>query len=75
MARRSDDKGLLEVWQEAFGENEDPLRLMVEHMLQRFLEAEMTEFIGAEPGERTEERTGYRNGHRRRTLTTRVGRA
>jgi transposase-like protein len=37
------------------------------------LEAEMTEHLGAEPNERTEEREGYRNGHYTRSLVTRVG--
>ena len=33
----------------------------------------MTEHLGAEPDERTEEREGYRNGHYTRSLVTRVG--
>ena len=33
----------------------------------------MTDTLGAEPGERTEERLGYRAGHYPRTLVTRVG--
>jgi putative transposase len=37
------------------------------------LEAEMTEYVGAEPYERTDERRTYRNGYRPRQLTTRVG--
>jgi putative transposase len=49
------------------------LREIVERVLQELLEAEMTEHIGAAPYERAEGRTGHRNGHKPRTLRTRVG--
>jgi putative transposase len=54
---------------------DDPafLREIVERVLQELLEAEMTEHIGAAPYERSERRTGHRNGHKPRTLRTRVG--
>ena len=42
-------------------------------MLDEILESEMTDHVGAQPHERTEERTGRRNGHYERGLTTRVG--
>jgi putative transposase len=42
-------------------------------VLQELLEAEMTEHIGAAPYERTERRTGHRNGYKPRALRTRVG--
>jgi putative transposase len=42
-------------------------------VLQELLEAEMTEHVGAAPYERTAERKGHRNGHKPRTLRTRVG--
>lgn len=74
MTRRDDGKGLLALWQESCGDGEDPLRGLLEHMLQRLLEEEMTAFLGAEPHQRTAQRRGYRNGHQSRTLTTRVGR-
>ena len=41
--------------------------------LQEVLEAEMTEALGAEKGERTAERQGYRSGYYGRTLITRIG--
>jgi transposase-like protein len=41
--------------------------------LQEVLEAEMTEALGAEKGERTSGRQGYRSGYYGRTLITRVG--
>ena len=54
---------------------DDPgfLREVVERVLQEILEAEMTHHIGAAPYERTEWRTGHRNGYKPRTLRTRVG--
>jgi transposase-like protein len=51
----------------------DFLREIVERVLQEVLEAEMTEHVGAAPYERTEARKGHRNGHKPRTLRTRVG--
>ena len=41
--------------------------------MQEMLEAEMTDALGAEKGERTAARLGYRSGHYTRTLVTRVG--
>jgi transposase-like protein len=54
---------------------DDPsfLREIVERVVQQILEAEMSEHIGAAPYERTEKRTGQRNGYKPRTLRTRVG--
>jgi putative transposase len=49
------------------------LRGIVEGVLQHLLEAEITEHIGAAPYERTEKRTGHRNGHKPRKLKSRVG--
>jgi putative transposase len=54
---------------------DDPgfLKEIVERVLQELLEAEMTEHVGAAPYERSTERKGHRNGHKPRTLRTRVG--
>jgi putative transposase len=54
---------------------DDPgfLREVLERALQQILEAEMTEHLGAAPYERTEGRTGHRNGYKPRALRTRVG--
>jgi len=46
---------------------------LVETVLNQVLEAQVTEALGAERHERTDERVGYRNGYRPRTLYTRVG--
>jgi putative transposase len=54
---------------------DDPsfLKEIVEKVLQELLEAEMTEHVGAAPYERSEKRTGQRNGYKPRALRTRVG--
>ena len=59
--------------QAALLDDSDFLRTLVERTLQQILETEMTAHVGAEPYERTETRTGHRNGYRPRTLHTRVG--
>ena len=52
---------------------QDGLSKLVETVLNQVLEAQVTEALGADRHERTEERQGYRNGYRTRTLYTRVG--
>src|ERR671910_823547 len=54
-------------------EDRDFLRPLVQAVLQELLEAEMTEALGAEKGERTPQRLGHRSGYYPRTLATRVG--
>lgn len=54
-------------------ESNNPFKDMLEFMVQRTLEHEMTEHLGAKPYERTGERKGHRNGYKPRTLITRVG--
>jgi len=54
-------------------EQEDFLLPLVQKIVQQVLEAEMDEAIGAEKGERTPNRQGYRSGYYGRTLVTRVG--
>jgi len=49
------------------------MRVLLERLLQRLLEEEMTANLGAEPYERTDGRCGHRNGYKPRTLKTRVG--
>jgi putative transposase len=53
--------------------DQDFLRPVVQVVLQELLEAEMTEVLGAEKGERTPQRLGHRSGYYGRTLVTRVG--
>jgi putative transposase len=73
MARRGEDRGWLALWQEASRQGEDGFRRVLEQLVQGILEEEMTAFLGAEPYQRAEGRQGYRNGHKPRTLVTRVG--
>ena len=68
--QRRSDAGLV---QEVLLDNPGFLREIVERVVQQVLEAEMTEHIGAASYERTENRTGQRNGYKPRTLRTRVG--
>ncbi|MFJ9609686.1 IS256 family transposase [Kitasatospora sp. NPDC101176] len=49
------------------------IRTLAQRLLQELIEAEATARIGAEPGEHTEARTTWRNGHRGKTLTTQAG--
>jgi putative transposase len=53
--------------------DEEFLRTLVRTALEEVLEAEMTEALGAEKGERTPSRLGYRSGYYGRTLITRIG--
>lgn len=52
---------------------EDNLRQMLTTLVQDTIEREFTRFLGAAPHERSATRQGWRNGHRRRHFTTRVG--
>ena len=49
------------------------LRRLMQEALQHVLEAELTEAVGASPGERTAGRLGYRAGYYSRGLATRIG--
>jgi len=46
---------------------------LLQASLQQVLEGQMTDFLGAGPGERTRSRAGRRNGHRERSLRTSFG--
>jgi transposase-like protein len=58
---------------ETAGNAEDPMRALAELVTDFLMEAEVTAKIGAEPHERSEERTTHRNGHRERRWDTRLG--
>ena len=49
------------------------LKPLIQAAVQEVLEAEMTEALAAEKGERTEGRLGYRSGYYSRFLITRIG--
>src|SRR5215470_10527491 len=54
-------------------QDRDLLKALVKEALDQILQAEMTEFLGAAPGERNGSRLGYRAGYYERGLVTRVG--
>ena len=54
-------------------DGDNPLRQMLEWMVQQALELEMNGHLEAQSYERSDERLGYRNGHRPRVFTTAVG--
>ena len=69
-----DQSALLEVLEMLKGAGvEDRIRQAAETIYQALIEAELTAVIGAHPHQRTETRTGMRNGHRARTITTTAG--
>ncbi|NMG01237.1 IS256 family transposase [Aromatoleum toluolicum] len=51
----------------------DLMKALMKQALQEVLEGEMTELLGAAPGERTDSRQGYRAGYYSRGLVTRIG--
>jgi putative transposase len=65
---------ILEVVKEVLrDEHADVIRESVRAVAQELMEAEISELIGAERGERTEDRATYRNGYRPRRWDTRAG--
>lgn len=65
-AKQMDLKALL-------SEDRDFLLEVMRQALEQVLEAEMSEHLGALPGERSEGRQGYRAGHYTRSWVTRIG--
>src|SRR6266404_5796444 len=72
MTKRQGKAGTIDVKALLAGD-EEFLRALVRTALQEVLQAEMTEVLGAEKGERTAGRLSYRSGYYGRTLITRVG--
>jgi transposase-like protein len=58
---------------EALAVDRDLMKALVQEALQEILEAEMTEQLGAAPGERSDGRLGYRAGYYPRHFITRIG--
>jgi putative transposase len=54
-------------------EHADVLRESLRWLVARLMEVEVSELIGAEPGERTPDRATHRNGYRAREWQTRAG--
>lgn len=70
---RKQDSAKRTDWKELMAGQEDFLRPLIQEVVRQVLEAEMEEAVGAEKGERTPNRQGYRAGYYGRTLVTRVG--
>jgi putative transposase len=70
---KSEGRPALAAVKDLLAANSDGLRAIVHAVMQEMLEAEMTDALGAEKGERTPTRLGYRAGYYTRTLVTRVG--
>jgi len=68
----SDIGNLGRLLQEAF-QGIGGLKAFLQAVVQRVMEAEAQEHVGAAPHERSERRRGHRNGTKPRTLNTRVG--
>src|SRR6478736_4804867 len=72
MTRKRDKQGSEEI-KAIIAQEGDFLRPLVRTVMQEIMEAEMSETVGAQKGERVEGRLGYRNGYYPRGLVTRVG--
>src|SRR6516165_8609541 len=72
MTERKGKSGTIDV-KALLAADEEFLRALMRTALQEVLEVEMAEALGAEKGERTAGRLGYRSGYYGRTLVTRIG--
>jgi transposase-like protein len=72
MTKRQGKSGTIDVKALLAGD-EEFLRALARAALQEVLGVEMTEAVGAEKGERTSGRQGYRSGYYGRTLITGIG--
>ena len=69
-----DQSALLEVLEALKAADVDErIRQAATTIYQALIEAELSSVIGAIPHERTESRTGQRNGHRPKTIATTAG--
>ena len=65
-----DDDILKDLW---LGNKEDGVAKLLEKVFDAVLQSQASEQLNADPYERNDDRTSYRNGYRIRSLTTRVG--
>ncbi len=72
MAKREATPAPLD-WKAVLTGEDDGFRALLQTVVQEVLEAEMTETLQAEKGERTASRLGHRSGYYDRKLVTRVG--
>jgi len=62
-----------QIVKELIGHGTDGIRPVLELILNAAMKIEREQFLGAAPHERTEERKGYANGYKPKTLQTRLG--
>ncbi len=74
MTHERQDSGKLGIYQAVKEVGGDGFREMLRATIQAVMEEEITAVLEAGKYERTEGRTGYRNGYKPRVLNTRVGR-
>ena len=67
-----DSDGIGQFLQEVFS-NRDGVKILLEQLLNKAMQAEVAQHVAADPHERTDQRRGHRNGYKPRTLATRVG--
>lgn len=72
MARRKDTLSMNDL-KEIFQSDTNGMKALLQTVVQQVLEAEMTEALGAEAGQRSSDRVGYRAGHYSRSLVTGIG--
>ena len=72
MAKKNDTTNLTELLLQCMGEA-DPMLSMLEWLCTHLMEAEVSEQLGAEKNEHSQERTSSRSGYRPRRLDTRMG--
>ena len=65
-----DDDILKDLW---LGNKESGVAKLLEKVFDAVLQSQASEQLNADPYERSDDRTSYRNGYRTRSLTTRVG--
>ena len=63
-----------EILEELMEEGAQAFRSVLEKLVNLAMELERSEFLGAEPYERTRERRDHANGFKNKTVATRVGR-
>jgi putative transposase len=70
---KNKDTSRADLIKEMIAQNSGNIKELLRNTLEEFLEAEMSEHLGASPSERCSERKGYRAGYYSRSLITRVG--
>ena len=73
MTPRSDDKLKQEVMEVLFRHGMDGMQPVMETLLNEAMKVERAEVLKAQPYERTEQRQGYANGFKDKTLKSRIG--